>query len=149
MRAVLQRAGESMVEVEGKVLGKIERGLVVFLGIEKDDGENDCKYIADKIAGMRIFEDNQGKMNLSLEDVGGEILCISQFTLFGDCRKGRRPSFINAAAPEKANHLYQRICEILSARGLKVEMGRFQAMMKVKVDNDGPVTILLDSRKCF
>lgn len=149
MRAVLQRAGESMVEVEGEVLGKIKRGLVVFIGIEKDDEEDDCKYIAGKIAGLRIFEDDEGKMNLSLEDVGGEILCISQFTLFGDCRKGRRPSFIDAAAPEKANHHYNRICEMLSDRGLKVEKGKFQSKMKVKVSNDGPVTILLDSRKIF
>jgi len=149
MRAVLQRAGESMVEADGEVVGKITKGLVVFVGIEKDDEEDDCKYIADKIAGLRIFEDNEGKMNLSLEEVGWEILCISQFTLFGDCRKGRRPSFIKAAAPEKANHLYNRICEILSGRGLKVEKGKFQAMMKVKVLNDGPVTILLDSRKSF
>lgn len=138
-----------MVEVEGEVLGKIKRGLVVFIGIEKDDEEDDCKYIAGKIAGLRIFEDNEGKMNLSLEDVSGEILCISQFTLFGDCRKGRRPSFIKAAAPEKANHLYHRMCEILSGRGLKVEKGKFQAMMKVIVENHGPVTILLDSRKSF
>jgi D-tyrosyl-tRNA(Tyr) deacylase len=149
LRAVVQRAGKSLVEVEGVVVGEINRGLVVFAGIGEDDEEEDCRYLADKIAGLRVFEDETGKMNLSLEEAGGEVLCISQFTLYGDCRKGRRPSFVNAASPEKAVYLYEKLCSLLADRGLKVATGKFQAKMRVKVDNDGPVTILLDSRKLF
>jgi D-tyrosyl-tRNA(Tyr) deacylase len=149
LRAVVQRAGRSLVEVEGEVVGEINKGLVVFVGVGEDDGDDDCRYIAEKIAGLRVFEDEAGKMNLSLEDAGGEVLCISQFTLYGDCRKGRRPSFINAASPEKAVCLYNKLCSMLAGRGLKVASGKFQAKMRVKVDNDGPVTILLDSRKLF
>ena len=149
MRAVVQRAGKSLVEVEGEVVGQIKKGLVVFVGIGEDDGDDDCRYIAAKIAGLRIFEDKKGKMNLSLKDIDGEVLCISQFTLFGDCRKGRRPSFINAASPEKAAFLYQKLCSLLADRGLEVARGKFQAKMRVAVDNDGPVTILLDSKKLF
>jgi D-tyrosyl-tRNA(Tyr) deacylase len=137
------------VEVEGEVVGEIDKGLVAFVGIGEDDGDDDCRYIAEKIAGLRVFEDEAGKMNLSLEDVGGEVLCVSQFTLYGDCRKGRRPSFINAASPEKAESLYQKLCSLLTNRGLQVATGKFQAKMRVTVDNDGPVTILLDSRKLF
>lgn len=145
----MQRAGRSLVEVEGEVVGEIKKGLVVFAGIGEDDHEDDCRYIAEKIAGLRVFEDETGKMNLSLEQIGGEVLCISQFTLYGDCRKGRRPSFVEAASPQKAIHLYQKLCSLLADRGLKVETGQFQAKMRVKVDNDGPVTILLDSKKLF
>lgn len=149
MRAVVQRAGRSFVEVNGKVVGKINSGLVVFVGISVNDEEDDCSYLADKICGLRIFEDSQGKMNLSIKETGGEILCISQFTLYGDCRKGRRPSFFEAAPPEKAVSLYDKLCYMLREKGLQVETGQFQAKMKVRVDNDGPVTILLDSSKIF
>lgn len=149
MRAVVQRAGHSFVEVNDQVIGEINKGLVVFLGVGVDDEEEDCSYLADKISGLRIFEDSSGKMNLSIKDTGGEILCISQFTLYGDCRKGRRPSFIAAAVPEKAAFLYDKLCHMLRNKGLKVETGQFQAKMKIKVDNDGPVTILLDSKKHF
>ncbi|HHT47419.1 MAG TPA: D-tyrosyl-tRNA(Tyr) deacylase [Firmicutes bacterium] len=149
MRAVVQRAGRSFVEVNGKVVGKINSGLVVFVGISVNDEEDDCSYLADKICGLRIFEDSQGKMNLSIKETRGEILCISQFTLYGDCRKGRRPSFFEAAPPEKAVILYDKLCHMLREKDLQVETGRFQARMKVRVDNDGPVTILLDSQKNF
>ncbi|NLX90106.1 MAG: D-tyrosyl-tRNA(Tyr) deacylase [Firmicutes bacterium] len=149
MRAVVQRAGKSKVEVDGKVVGKISAGVVVFAGIGADDREEDCRYISEKIASLRIFEDKEGKMNLSLLETGGEVLCISQFTLYGDCRKGRRPSFFAAARPDKAKYLYEYLCKMLREKGLRVETGIFQAMMKVHVENDGPVTILLDSRKLF
>ncbi len=146
MRAVVQRAGRSRVEVDGRTVGEIPDGLVVFAGIGAEDGEEDCRYIAEKIAHLRIFEDDRGKMNLSLLETGGDLLCISQFTLYGDCRKGRRPNFFAAAKPEKAKVLYERLCALLRQKGLKVETGIFQAMMRVHVENDGPVTILLDSR---
>lgn len=149
MRAVVQRAARAWVEVEGKVVGEIQKGLVIFAGVGVEDEERDCQYIAEKIAGLRVFEDEQGKMNLSLQDVGGEVLCISQFTLFGDCRKGKRPSFINAAPPEKALYLYQMLCRNIMEKGIKVSSGVFQAYMKVYVESDGPVTILLDSKKLF
>jgi D-tyrosyl-tRNA(Tyr) deacylase len=149
MRAVVQRAGVSSVEVKGETVGRINKGLVVFVGVADGDDEKDCLYLADKIAGLRIFDDGTGKMNLSLEDVGGEILCISQFTLHGDCRKGRRPSFTAAAAPPKAVRLYDKLCELLKNKGFKVATGIFQAEMKVNVSNEGPVTILLDSGRLF
>ena len=149
MRAVVQRAAGAVVEVEGEIVGEIQKGLVVFLGVAGDDQESDCRYIAEKIAGLRIFEDEQGKMNLSLQEAGGAVLCVSQFTLYGDCRKGRRPSFMQAAAPEKAVYFYEQLCELLAKKGLPVARGKFQAKMKVKIENDGPVTILLDSRKLF
>lgn len=149
MRAVVQRAGRSNVEVDGKVVGEISAGVVVFAGIGAEDEQEDCRYISEKIASLRIFEDEEGKMNLSLLETGKEVLCISQFTLYGDCRKGRRPSFSAAARPEKARFLYEQLCSMLRQKGLKVETGVFQAMMKVHVENDGPVTILLDSRKVF
>lgn len=145
----MQRTAGAVVEVEGEVVGKIEKGLVVFVGVAGDDQESDCRYIAKKIAGLRIFEDEQGKMNLSLQEAGGAVLCVSQFTLYGDCRKGRRPSFIQAAAPEKAVYFYEQLCELLAKKGLQVARGKFQAQMLVKIENDGPVTILLDSRKLF
>ena len=149
MRAVVQRAGLSFVEANDQVVGEINKGLVVFLGVGADDEDEDCSYLADKISGLRIFEDRNGKMILSIKDTGCKFLCVSQFTLYGDCRKGRRPSFIEAAAPEKAAYLYDKLCHMLRDKGLKVEAGQFQAKMKVKVDNDGPVTILLDSKKHF
>lgn len=149
MRAVVQRVNQAYVEVEGKVVGKIDKGLVVFLGVGQGDTESDSDYLAEKIAGLRIFEDAKGLMNLSVRDSGGEILSISQFTLYGDCRKGRRPGFSDAAPPDKAEALYDYFSEKLEALGIVVEKGVFQAEMRINVDNDGPVTILLDSKKLF
>ncbi len=149
MRAVVQRVNQAYVEVERKVVGKIDKGLVVFLGVGQGDTESDSDYLAEKIAGLRIFEDAKGLMNLSVRDSGGEILSISQFTLYGDCRKGRRPGFSDAAPPDKAEALYDYFCEKLEALGIVVEKGVFQAEMRINVDNDGPVTILLDSKKLF
>ena len=149
MRAVVQRAHRAGVEVEGKTIGEIGRGLVVFLGVGKEDGPGDSDYLAVKISGLRIFEDEQGLMNRSVQDYEGSILCISQFTLFGDSRKGRRPGFSAAAPPEKAEELYEHFCENLRSRGIRVSTGRFQATMRIVVDNDGPVTMLLDSKKLF
>jgi D-aminoacyl-tRNA deacylase len=149
MRAVVQRVCRARVKVGQEEVGAIGPGLVVFLGVGQDDEEDDAKYLAAKISGLRIFEDTAGLMNLSVQDSGGAVLAISQFTLYGDCRKGRRPGFSNAAAPDQAKNLYDYFCELLRQEGLRVDTGRFQAEMKVTVDNDGPVTILLDSRKLF
>ncbi len=149
MRAVVQRVAKADVTVEGKITGAIEKGLMVLLGVEDEDEEADAVYLADKIAGLRIFEDEEGKMNLSVKDVGGDLLAVSQFTLFGDCRKGKRPSFIKAARPEKANTLYRRFVALCQEQGLHVEEGIFQAEMLVRINNDGPVTILIDSKKVF
>ncbi len=149
MRAVVQRVTYSEVSVDGVVSGKIEKGLNVLLGVGVNDTDDDARYMADKIAGLRIFEDEEGKLNLSVKDAGGDILDVSQFTLYGDARKGRRPSFIEAARPEEANRLYRLFVECLQALGLKVEEGVFRAEMLVKIYNDGPVTILLDSKKEF
>jgi D-aminoacyl-tRNA deacylase len=149
MRAVVQRVIKSDVTVEGVVTGAIEKGFLVFLGVEDDDTSKDAEYMADKIVGLRIFEDNDGKMNLSILEVGGEILAVSQFTLLGDCRKGRRPSFIKAARPELANPLYQEFVNQCRQRGLRVAEGVFQAEMLVRIENDGPVTLLIDSKKAF
>ena len=149
MRAVVQRVNQAHVEVRGEIVGQIKQGMVVFLGVGAADGEQDCRYMAARLAGLRIFADEEGMMNRSLAEVGGEILCVSQFTLYGDCRKGRRPSFIEAAPPAQAVGLYNRVCELLREEGLNVATGIFQAMMHVVVHNDGPVTILLDSRKAF
>lgn len=149
MRAVVQRVNQAYVEVEGKVVGKINKGLVIFLGVGQGDTEKDSDYLAEKIAGLRIFEDAKGLMNLSVRDSGGEILSISQFTLYGDCRKGRRPGFSDAASPDKAESLYDYFCEKLEELEIRVEKGVFQAEMRINVDNDGPVTILLDSKKLF
>ena len=146
MRALLQRSGKSKVTVGEETVGEIRAGIVVFLGVAAEDEEEDCRYLADKIASLRIFEDEFGKMNLSLEETGGEVLCVSQFTLYGDCRKGRRPNFMAAAKPDKAKYLYEQFCQILVQKGIKVETGVFQAMMKVYIENDGPVTIILESR---
>jgi len=149
MRAVVQRVHKAGVEVNGAVVGEIGPGLVVFLGVGKEDGPEDNDYMAGKIAGLRIFEDNEGLMNLSVQESGGEVLCISQFTLYGDCRKGRRPGFTAAAPPDKAQELYMDFCERLRNAGLNVATGQFQETMRIFVDNDGPVTMLLDSKKQF
>ncbi len=149
MRAVVQRVTESSVTVDGQITGATDEGLVVLIGVEEGDTDKDAGYIADKVSGLRIFEDENEKMNLSVKDVGGSILAISQFTLLGDVRKGKRPSFITAEDPEIANRLYQQVCENIINQGIKVETGIFQAHMLVKINNNGPVTILLDSRKTF
>ena len=147
MRAVVQRVKKGSVEIEKKETGKIEEGLVVLLGVGQKDIEKDAEYLAEKIVNLRIFEDKEGKMNLSVKDINGQILVISQFTLYGNCRKGRRPSFISAALPDKAVKLYDYFVKYIKNYGLKVETGEFQAMMLVKIFNNGPVTILLDSEK--
>ena len=147
MRAVVQRVREARVTVDGEVVGQIGAGLVVFGAVGASDGEAELAQMADKILGLRIFNDAEGKFNLSLRDVGGSILAVSQFTLFGDARRGRRPSFIEAAPPDQARALFERFVELLRAGGLPVETGRFQAMMQVDVGNDGPVTILLDTER--
>ena len=149
MRAVVQRCGYCDVESEGKKAGHVGNGLLVFLGVRKGDTEKDGDYLADKIINLRVFEDEQGKMNRSILDEGGELMIVSQFTLYGDCRHGRRPSFFEAEFPEKANRLYEYVVQKCRAAGLHVETGRFQTMMHVRLDNVGPVTILLDSQKEF
>jgi D-tyrosyl-tRNA(Tyr) deacylase len=149
MRAVVQRVSEASVTVEGKRVGAIEKGLLVYLGVAGGDTERDADYLADKVAGLRIFTDSEDKMNLSVQDIGGGILVVSQFTLLADARKGRRPSYSDAAEPEKANPLYLYFVDQLRKRGLTVETGVFQASMRVQYINEGPVTILLDSTKLF
>jgi D-tyrosyl-tRNA(Tyr) deacylase len=149
MRAVLQRVTHGSVTVEGQQIGQIARGLVVLLGVEQDDADVDAQQLADKTIQLRIFDDAEGKMNLSLSDVAGEMLVVSQFTLLGDCRQGRRPSFIQAAAPELAERLYETFVAAVGVQGIRVATGKFRAMMHVELVNDGPVTILLDSRKRF
>ena len=149
MRAVVQRVSRASVKVEGKSTGEIALGLLVLLGVGQEDAEKDADYLAEKIAGLRIFEDDAGKMNLSVMDVSGAVLAVSQFTLFGDVRRGKRPSFDAAARPERARELYDYFVERVRSLGLRCETGRFQAMMQVELINDGPVTILLDSRKQF
>src|SRR5262245_221649 len=147
MRAVIQRVTSALVRVNDRIVGQISNGLLVFAGVENNDGPDDVKYVAGKVRDLRIFEDAGGKMNLPLGDVGGSILAVSQFTLCGDCRRGRRPSFDEAAPPEIARALYDGLVAELRAYGLKVETGEFQAHMQVELANDGPVTILLDSRR--
>ncbi|MCD4687917.1 MAG: D-tyrosyl-tRNA(Tyr) deacylase [Desulfuromonadaceae bacterium] len=149
MRAVLQRVSQAQVVVAGETVGAISQGLLVLLGVEQDDAEGDAAYLVKKTAELRLFEDDEGKMNLSVEDIGGEILVVSQFTLAADCRKGRRPGFSRAAPPEEANRLYQHYVALLRQRGVSVATGQFQAMMQVSLTNDGPVTFLLDSNKVF
>ena len=151
MKAVIQRVAEASVSIKDdaeslKELNKIEKGLVVLLGVGREDGEEDAEYLAEKIANLRIFPDESDRMNLSVLDVGGEILVISQFTLYGDCRKGRRPDFTFAAPIDKAQGLYEKFIEKMKTRGVKVKSGEFQARMLVDIHNDGPVTILLESR---
>ncbi|HUR36434.1 MAG TPA: D-aminoacyl-tRNA deacylase [Terriglobales bacterium] len=149
MRAVIQRVTRASVTVDGEVVGQIGRGLLVLLGVATGDDEAAADYLADKTLGLRIFEDDAGKMNLSLADVGGEALVVSQFTLYGDVRKGKRPSFDRAARPEEANRLYEHFVQRIRAAGIQCATGKFQAMMDVELVNDGPVTILLDSEKAF
>lgn len=149
MRAVVQRVSRASVKVDGATIGSIDRGLLVLLGVAISDSEADADYLADKIAGLRIFEDNDGKMNLSVAEAGGGVLAVSQFTLYGDVRRGRRPSFDEAARPEQARKLYEYFVEKIRAAGLRCETGQFQAMMQVELVNEGPVTIMLDSRKAF
>ena len=149
MRAVIQRVERASVSVEGEIRGQVGAGFLVLIGVEEGDGDADFKYIADKVPNLRVFEDDQGKMNRSLLDVGGEVLAVSQFTLLGDARGGRRPSFIAAARPDTADPMYERLVAEWRARGIRVETGVFGAHMKVALVNDGPVTILLDSRRRF
>ncbi len=149
MRAVVQRVSRAKVTVNGWVAGEIGFGLLVLLGVGRDDSESDVNYVAEKIAGLRIFEDADGKMNRSVLDVGGSVLAVSQFTLYGDVRRGKRPSFDDAAPPEPARRLYELFVERIRAAGLRCETGRFQEMMLVELVNEGPVTILLDSGKQF
>ncbi|MDI6812055.1 MAG: D-aminoacyl-tRNA deacylase [Desulfitobacteriaceae bacterium] len=149
MRAVVQRVKRASVRVNDVLVGEIGHGLLVFLGVGGEDGESDLAWIVEKIAGLRIFEDEEGKMNLSVEDVGGEILLVSQFTLYGDCRKGKRPSFSSAAPPDMAKELFDQAVALVKQRGIPVATGIFQADMAVELVNDGPVTLLLDSEKNF
>lgn len=149
MRAVVQRVTEADVTVEGNITGKINKGFVVLLGVEDDDDIKDVNYIVDKVSGLRVFEDEDEKMNLSIMDVGGQILAVSQFTLLGDVRKGKRPSFIKAAKPDKAKELYDEFVKQIKDKGIITGEGVFQADMLVRINNDGPVTILLDSKKIF
>jgi len=149
MRAVVQRVNSSSVTVDERVIGKIGIGFNVLIGISKEDTLEDLKYIKDKIVNLRVFHDENDKMNLSLLDIKGEILVISQFTLYGDCRKGRRPNFMEALGGEEANKLYEEFVKLLRESGLKIECGEFGADMKVQINNDGPVTILLDSKRNF
>ena len=149
VRAVVQRASEASVRVDGEVVGRIGPGLVVLLGVGKDDAERDADVLADKVLNLRVFPDEAGQMNRSVLDVGGGLLVISQFTLMGDARRGRRPSYIEAAAPDEANRLYEHFVARLRPSGLEVATGVFRAMMDVALVNQGPVTILLDSRKLF
>jgi D-tyrosyl-tRNA(Tyr) deacylase len=145
MKAVVQRVTQSRVTVEDQQIGVIGRGMMVLLGVAQDDGEADADWLVDKIVGLRIFEDDHGKMNRAITDVNGQILVVSQFTLLGDCRKGRRPSFVKAAAPDKAEALYNRFVQKIRDKGIGVETGRFGAAMKVALVNDGPVTLILSS----
>jgi D-tyrosyl-tRNA(Tyr) deacylase len=145
MRAVVQRVRSSKVVVSDKVVGEIGRGLLVFLGIRTGDTIDQARWLADKIVGLRIFEDDQGKMNVSVADAGGSVLVVSQFTLYGDCSKGRRPSFIDAARPEVAEPLYEAFANAIRLQGVPVATGEFGAMMQVELVNDGPVTVILDS----
>ncbi len=149
MRAVVQRVSRSSVVSDGVCTGEIQQGLMVLLGVTHDDNEQDARYLAEKIANLRIFEDEEDKLNLSVQEVGGAVLSVSQFTLYGECRRGRRPSFTEAARPEQANALYEQFNQFLQQQGIAVETGRFQTHMAVELVNDGPVTILLDSKKNF
>lgn len=149
MRAIVQRVSSASVSVDGDIVGQIGQGLLVLLGVATDDTQEDVNYLANKVAGLRVFEDDIGKMNLAVADVGGSVLVVSQFTLYGDCRKGRRPSFVAAAAPEHAEALYRGFVAEVKGQGIPVETGRFQVHMDVALVNDGPVTLLLDSQKQF
>ncbi|MDE0141427.1 MAG: D-aminoacyl-tRNA deacylase [Caldilineaceae bacterium] len=144
MRALIQRVSRASVHVDGEEAARIGQGFVVLLGVADDDGAAEAAWLARKIAGLRLFEDDAGKMNLGLADVGGQVLAVSQFTLYGDARKGRRPSFTRAAAPAQAQELYEKFCSLLAAEGVPVEKGVFQAHMEVSLVNDGPVTLWLE-----
>ncbi len=145
MRALIQRVSRAEVRVAGRVVGRIGHGLVVLLGVRRGDGEREADYLARKAAELRVFEDEAGKLNLSLAEVAGAMLVVSQFTLYADCRKGRRPSFVEAAPPEEARRLYERFCEAVRGLGVTVETGAFQEMMEVELVNEGPVTVLVES----
>ena len=149
MRCVVQRVSRARVTVAGEVTGEIEKGYMVLVGAEDGDAEADVNYCAEKISGLRVFEDADDKMNLSVQDVGGSVLMVSQFTLLGDARHGRRPSFIRAARPEAAEPMFEQLCKKVADKGIHVETGRFRTHMEVSLVNDGPVTILLDSKKGF
>jgi len=149
VRAVVQRVSRAEVRVDGRATGSIRRGLAVLLGVAREDGEDDARLLADKVAALRVFEDAAGKMNLALAEIAGGVLVVSQFTLLGDARKGNRPSFVEAAEPDAANALYERFCALLREKRLPVATGVFRATMEVELVNDGPVTILLDSRRLF
>ncbi len=146
MRVVVQRSKEASVTVDEKIVGHINKGFVLLVGVTHDDKEADAAFLAEKIANLRVFEDEEGKMNLSILDRGGEILSVSQFTLYGDCRKGRRPNFMDAAKPDHAITIYEALNRFLREKGLKVETGEFGAMMDVQLTNDGPVTLIIDSK---
>ncbi len=145
MKAVVQRVSEASVTVDERLVGQIGKGFMILLGVEVGDSDKDARWLAEKVAGLRVFEDEAGKMNLALADVGGAALVVSQFTLLGDCKKGRRPSFIKAAPPEEANRLYQLFSQVLRELGLLVENGQFQASMQVRLCNDGPVTLIVEA----
>jgi D-tyrosyl-tRNA(Tyr) deacylase len=147
MRAVIQRVSSARVIVDGEIVGAIENGLLVLLGITHDDGEDEARWLAEKIAGLRIFQDDEGKMNRDVAEVAGKVLVVSQFTLYGECQKGRRPSFIDAARPEQAEPLYECFVNALKAVGIGTATGRFGAMMQVELVNDGPVTLIIDTPK--
>ena len=147
MRAVLTRVNSASVAIDGEVVGKIGKGFLILLGVGPDDTEKECRYLAEKALGLRVFEDENGKMNRGLEDVNGQVLVVSQFTLFGNCRKGRRPSFTDAAGPELGNELYERFLQICEELGYPPQHGRFGADMQVASVNDGPVTLILDTKQ--
>lgn len=147
MKALIQRISSAQVQIGDKIRGKVDRGILIFLGVEKGDTDSDADYLIKKITGLRIFEDNAGKMNLSVRDIGGKILVVSQFTLSADCRKGTRPSFERAEEPSRAREMYYKLLDKLRYEGIPTESGEFGASMTVHLINDGPVTILLDSRK--
>ena len=146
MRLVIQRVGEAKVEVDGKIVGKIDAGMLVYLSVGKGDEEKDAQFIADKLVNLRIFADQQDKMNLSIKDAGGSILLVSNFTLHGNCQKGRRPGFDDAAEPQIAQRLYEKVADIIRSQGINLQTGIFGANMKVSSTNDGPVTFILNSR---
>jgi len=149
MRAIIERVSDASVTVEGETCGAINTGLLVYLGVDRDDTDSDITYIADKVCHLRVFPDEQDRLNLDVRSVGGQVLVISAFTVQADARKGRRPSFDMAAPPERANELYEKLCARLSDAGLIVAKGRFRAMMSVRAVNDGPICILLDSKRIF